>query len=119
MGAVDLHPLEPGLLSADGGGDEVVPQSFDLGQGQGPGSGFGVVGGADRGGSNEIGGGPHAGMVELHDRDAAFRLDGGGQAGQPLQVDVGEDAQLTWEPLSHRLHMGRAGHGQAKTAFGP
>ncbi len=42
VGAVDLDPVKPGLLGADGGGDEVIAELFDFRRGQRARSGFGV-----------------------------------------------------------------------------
>jgi hypothetical protein len=53
MGAVQFDPVEAGLLGALRGGDEVGHHLLDLGGGEGPGAGLGIVGRAHRLGADE------------------------------------------------------------------
>ena len=53
----------------------------------------------------------------MHDGEAVVGFDTRSQSGQSLEMDIGEDAQLTRKALAPRLHMCGAGHGQAKAAF--
>ena len=118
MGAVDLHAVETGLFRADGGNDEVLDQRFHLAGGQRPRTGLGIVRRAD-GLGHQVLGRALAGVVQMDRRDAARFLDRAGQPREALQVVVGKDAELAREALALGLNMGRAGHGQAKSALGP
>ncbi len=105
MSAVALHAIEARPIGADRRGDEVLGQLPHLDEAQGPGSRLGVVGRADRLRSDEGRRRPHPRVMQLHHGEAAFRLDAGGQPGQPVQMLVGEDPQLAGETLSPRLNM--------------
>ena len=118
VGAVDLHPVEAGPFGAGGGGDEVLGQLLHLGKAQAARAFRGVVRRTYRRRADEGHRRAHAGVVELHQGQAALGLDGGGQPGQSLQVVVGEDPELAGEALPLRLHVRRAGQDEAEPAPG-
>ena len=58
-------------------------------------------------------------MMQLDNGHTALGLDGSSQTTQPWQVLVGKNTQLPGKALALGLHMGSAGHGQAKAACRP
>ncbi len=95
--AVQFDAVEAGALGADRRGDEVLAQLFDLGQRQRPRARLGVVRRADRLRADQVLRRAHAGVVQLHVRDAAGGLDARGQPRQPRQVRVRPAAELARE----------------------
>ena len=56
-------------------------------------------------------------MMQLHDRDAVFRVDLVREPRQSLDMVVRPYAQLTGKTLSDPLHMSSTCHGETESAF--
>ena len=91
---------------------------LDLAGGQRPRPRLGVVGGADGRLADQVGRRADAGVVQLDRDDRALRLDRRRQAREALQMVVRKDARAGRGTPGPRLHMGGAGHHQAKAALG-
>ena len=118
MGAVDLDPVEPGLVGPDRGGDEIIAQLLDLGGRKRASPGLGIGKRALRGLADQIGRAAHPGVVELDRGQAAIRAQLCRQRGQPRQVIVRPDPELAGKALALALDMGGGGHHQPEAALG-
>ena len=119
MRTVQFHAVEARCLRPLRRSDEGVAGVSDFIEAQGPGAEFVVDRRAVRCLSDQLPGRAHPGMVQLHNRMGAFRVQGCRQPREAGQVLVIKNAELAGKALSLRLHMCRAGHGQAKATLGP